>query len=84
MLTQNNEKQQKIAVARKRLYKTRAIKLVWIWLVVTLQACGISAGETCWGTTGYLVEHNRKVAITRNGEETTNTQSGAAMSRWAK
>jgi hypothetical protein len=55
----------KVRLARKRLYRTRAIKLVYIWLICTSAACGASIGETAIGSTSFLVEHNRKLSIIR-------------------
>lgn len=54
----------KLFLARRRLYQTRATKLVVIWLgLLSCIGCGMSIGSTAIGTTEFMQQHNRKVQI---------------------
>ena len=48
----------------KKLIVTKAGKKVLLWIIVcATSGCGASVGTACFGSTGYMVECNRKMEI---------------------
>jgi len=42
------------------------MKTILLITLLSLSACGASLGNNAWGTTGFMVEHNRKIDLLRS------------------
>jgi hypothetical protein len=51
-------------------------------VILALSSCGMSLGETSFGTTSYLVEHNRKLEIVRGARD--EPEAVQHNARWVK
>lgn len=42
------------------------MKTILLITLLSLSACGASLGDSAFGTTGFMVEHNRKIDLLRS------------------
>jgi hypothetical protein len=79
-------KTKRLDEARQRLYRTRTIKLIAIWTLLFASGCGASIGTAAIGSTGFMVEHNRKVELLRDAftPETRYHEQARGGAAWTK
>jgi hypothetical protein len=77
-------KSSKCYITRKQ-YITKVGKRITLWLLIfTLSACGASVGTAAFGTTGFMVEHNRKMSIMRDAETPSDRAFSNRVQQWEK